>query len=51
MTVTKDAETGQEPEARKLRLELFGEEVLDQLMAATDERGVSLTGQGGFLPD
>ncbi len=52
MTVTKDAETGQEPEARKLRRELFGEEMLDQLMAAaTDERGVSLTGQGGFLPE
>ena len=52
MTVTKDAETSQEPEARKLRRELFGEEMLDQLMAAaTDERGVSLTGQGGFLPE
>jgi len=51
VTVTKDAETSQEPEARKLRRELFGEEMLDQLMAATDERGVSLTGQGGFLPE
>ncbi len=51
MTVTKDAETSQEPEARKLRRELFGEEMLDQLMAATDERGVALTGQGGFLPE
>ncbi len=51
MTVTKDAETSQEPEARKLRRELFGEEMLDELMAATDERGVALTGQGGFLPE
>jgi len=51
VTVTKDAETSQEPEARKLRRELFGEEMLDQLMAATDERGVALTGQGGFLPE
>ena len=51
MTVTKDLETSEEPEARKLRRELFGEEMLDRLMAATDERGVALTGQGGFLPE
>lgn len=25
--------------------------MLDQLMAATDERGVALTGEGGFLPE
>jgi putative transposase len=49
--MTKDAKTSQEPEARKLRRELFGEEMLDRLMAATDERGVALTGQGGFLPE
>jgi len=46
----KDAEQ-LEPEARRLRRELFDEELLDRLMAATDERGVSLTGEGGFLPE
>ncbi len=51
MTVTKDMETSGEPEARRLRRELFGDEVLDRLMAATDERGVALTGEGGFLPE
>ena len=40
-----------EPEARRLRRELFTDEMLDQLMAATDERGLSLTGEGGFLPE
>jgi putative transposase len=40
-----------EPEARRLRRELFDEEMLDRLMAATDERGVALTGEGGFLPE
>jgi putative transposase len=42
---------GREPEARRLRRELFTDEMLDQLMAATDERGLSLTGEGGFLPE
>ena len=51
MTVTKDVQTSLEPEARKLRRELFGDEMLDRLMAATDERGVALTGEGGFLPE
>ena len=51
MTVTKDLETSGEPEARRLRRELFGEDMLDRLMAATDERGVALTGEGGFLPE
>ena len=40
-----------ESEARRLRRELFGEDLLDRLMAATDERGVALTGEGGFLPE
>jgi putative transposase len=44
----KDA---QEPEARRLRRELFDDDMLDKLMAATDERGLSLTGEGGFLPE
>ena len=41
----------EEPEARKLRRELFDDEMLDKLMAASDERGVALTGEGGFLPE
>jgi putative transposase len=45
----KDLE--QEPEARRLRRELFPDEMLDQLMASSDERGVALTGAGGFLPE
>ena len=44
--MTKDAETSQEPEARKLRRELFGEEMLDELMAATDQRGARVDGAG-----
>ncbi|MGL5866614.1 MAG: transposase [Dermatophilaceae bacterium] len=40
-----------EPEARRLRRELFDDDALDQLMAATGERGLSLTGEGGFLPE
>ena len=52
MTMTKqEKDTGQESAARRLRRELFDEEMLDKLMAATDERGVSLTGEGGFLPE
>lgn len=50
MTKKKDA-TGTESEARKLRREMFSDEVLDELMARTDERGVALTGEGGFLPE
>lgn len=55
MTMTKRGEDQAvergEPEARRLRRELFGEEMLDRLIAATDERGLSLTGEGGFLPE
>lgn len=40
-----------EPEARRLRRELFDDAMLDKLMAATDERGLALTGEGGFLPE
>ena len=50
MTKAKKA-TEVEPEARRLRRELFDDEMLEKLMAATDERGLSLTGQGGFLPE
>ncbi|WP_420818994.1 IS256 family transposase [Ornithinimicrobium flavum] len=38
-------------EARQLRRELFDDELVDQLLAAADERGVALTGSGGFLPE
>ncbi|GAA5159012.1 IS256 family transposase [Ornithinimicrobium tianjinense] len=34
-----------------MRRELFDDDMLDKLMAATDERGLSLTGEGGFLPE
>ena len=52
MSMTKqEKDHGQEPEARRLRRELFDDEMLDKLMAATDERGLALTGEGGFLPE
>ncbi len=51
MTVMKKRPESEEPEARRLRRELFGDDLLDELMAATDERGVALTGEGGFLPE
>jgi len=37
--------------ARQLRREVFDDELVDQLLAAADERGVALTGAGGFLPE
>ena len=52
MTMTKQKKNAEsEPEARRLRRELFDDDMLDKLMAATDERGLSLTGEGGFLPE
>ena len=52
MSMTKeDKKHREESEAGRLRRELFTDEMLDQLMAATDERGLSLTGEGGFLPE
>ncbi len=38
MTVTKDMQTSKEPEARKLRREIFDDEMLDRLMAARMSR-------------
>lgn len=32
-------------------VQLFHDDMLDKLMAATGERGLSLTGEGGFLPE
>ena len=52
MSMTKNEHVQDaEPEARKLRREMFSDELLDELMARTDERGVALTGEGGFLPE
>ncbi|MEN3124193.1 transposase, partial [Janibacter sp. LM] len=51
MTKPKKGESEQEPEARRLRRKFFDDVMLDKLMAASDERGVSLTGEGGFLPE
>lgn len=41
----------QQAEARRLREEFFDDELVDRLLAATGERGVTLTGAGGFLPE
>lgn len=38
-------------EARQLRRELIDDELLDAMLASTSERGISLTGEGGFLPE
>ena len=38
-------------EAGQLRRELIDDQLLDQLLASTSERGISLTGEGGFLPE
>ena len=38
-------------EAGRLRRELIDDQLLDQLLASTSERGISLTGEGGFLPE
>ena len=52
MTDKKQQNASGEPsKARRLRQELFDDDMLDRLMAATDERGVALTGEGGFLPE
>ncbi len=34
-----------------MRRELFSDELIDRLLESTDERGVALTGPGGFLPE
>ena len=40
-----------DPEARRLRRELFSDDLVDELLARAGERGVALTGKGGFLPE
>ena len=37
-----------ESEACQLRRELFDDRLLDELIAATTDRGIALTGEGGF---
>lgn len=43
--------SGCELEARRLRRELIDDELLDQLVKSTSDRGIELTGEGGFLPE
>lgn len=38
-------------EARRLRRELIDDDLLDRLIRSTSDRGIELTGQGGFLPE
>lgn len=49
MSMTKNS--GSEPVARQLRRELIDDELLDQLVKSTSDRGIELTGEGGFLPE
>ena len=51
MTADEEKDTVSAPAARALRKELFSDELIDELMSRVDEGGVSLTGQGGFLPE
>jgi len=51
VSVTKDEKTVSGSEARRLRREMFSDELVDQLLASAGERGVALTGEGGFLPE
>jgi hypothetical protein len=48
-----ETETGEvvESSARALRKELFTDEMVDELLARVGEDGLSLTGEGGFLPE
>ncbi len=50
MSMTKEDER-LVSEAGRLRREFFDDQLLDRLIAATSERGVALTGDGGFLPE
>jgi len=40
-----------DPKARQLRQELFSDDLVDELLARAGDRGVALTGKGGFLPE
>ncbi|MCU9972278.1 IS256 family transposase, partial [Mobiluncus mulieris] len=47
----KAAVVAVEGAAGELRREFFSDELLDRLLDATSERGVELTGRGGFLSE
>jgi putative transposase len=49
--VADAGQVGELSEARRLRQEFFDDDLVDRLLAATGERGVALTGSGGFLPE
>ncbi|MDQ6938353.1 MAG: IS256 family transposase [Actinomycetota bacterium] len=52
VTVTKDeSDTQPDQRAGQLRRELFSDDLVDELLARAGDRGVTLTGKGGFLPE
>ena len=51
MSVVRKQPAEGESDARVLRREVFSDELVDQLLARADERGVALTGPDGFLPE
>ena len=51
MNMTDEKQQPDQATARALRSELFSDELLDELMSRVDSGGVSLTGEGGFLPE
>ena len=51
MTVTMSDVPDQESAAGALRREFIDDDLLDRLVACSGERGVELTGEGGFLPE
>lgn len=51
MTMTMSDVPDQESAAGALRREFVDDDLLDRLVACSGERGVELTGEGGFLPE
>ena len=51
MTMTMSDVPDQESAAGALRREFIDDDLLDRLVACSGERGVELTGEGGFLPE
>ena len=47
VSMTKNEKAQQDPEARRLRRELFSDELVDELVSRAGERGVALTGCHG----
>lgn len=50
MTMTKNDDKPVS-EAGEVRREFIDDQLLDQLLASTSERGLALTGEGGLLPE